>query len=180
MPGARTTAAATNPLDPGSRRLRIASALLACLLPVAGWTGNPDTGFSSGIDLDAPRHPGAQSGPPAQAGPAADWWRSQAQNSRLTIRSIEAYPDAPGDRPAVALRLSRPLAPDNGYNDHLAVYDPDTLERVPGSWRLADDPRLLYFVLPASGTYIVRVRAGLEDRAGHTLNKSVSGPVSVP
>lgn len=143
----------------------------------------PATGFSSGVTLES--EAGAQVPPtakpePKSAVPTTPWWVVSKPDSELRLEQINAYRGAPNKAAAIGLLFSLGFAKNEGYRTQLAVYNPRTGAKINGQWQRADNPKLLYFVLPAPGRYLLSIRAGLRDAAGHTFNHSLSGPVDVP
>ena len=147
------------------------------------------TGFSDGItpalpeteaDSDSNSDSGDAVPAPGGSGITERWWRQPTADSQLQINSVHAGSTRP---PAIVVEMSQPMPRDGGagspVGNHLAVYDPASGARIRGVWRVAGDPRILQFTLPGPGRYWLRLRAGLRDAAGHTLNRSLSGPVTV-
>lgn len=161
--------------------------LLACL---AGGTAvaqpGADTGFSGGITLDADEEDAesrAQSDEDTttgnRGGGNGEWWQDQPEGAPLRLLHAGAFTNAPDGAPAIALLFSGPFRDNGSFNDYLAVYDRDG-DPIAGRWRVAASERVLYFTLPAPGTYIVRLRAGLPDAERNRLPQSLSGRVHVP
>lgn len=144
-----------------------------------------DTGFSGGISLDPDEdvEAGAQPDEDTTTGSGdggnGEWWQDQPEGAPLRLLHAGAFTNAPDDSPAIALLFSGAFRANGPFDDYLAVYDRDGAP-VAGRWRVAASERVLYFTLPAPGTYIVRLRAGLPDAERNRLPQSLSGPVHVP
>lgn len=161
--------------------LALCIGLLFCCPQIAN--GQPQTGFSTRLSLPQDNNQAdakkTQSDTGAGHARKAHWWRIP-QNSNLSVLSVASYAPDGQHQPMVAIRFSQPLQADSGYQQYLAVYDPDNGARVRGVWHRASDPHLIFFSLPAAGRYLVYISAGLADSQGHTLNHSMYGPVTVP
>lgn len=151
-----------------------------------------DTGFSGGITLEPDEDDAAESSQPpgATTPPARDetteeaaapppWWQNQPSGAALHLNHAGAFNNAPGGGPAIALLFTGRFDKDGRFNEYLSVYRPGG-RRVEGRWRVAASDHVLYFPLPASGEYLVRLRAGLPDAEGNRLPRSLSGPVTIP
>ncbi|MES1944264.1 hypothetical protein PC39_09120 [Salinisphaera sp. PC39] len=178
--------------DRGAGLTRVLLIALSLLLPPVFAA---DTGFSGGITLEpdeeednaAPSQPSDAAAPStadgtddAKAGSSGiAWWRNQPTGAALRLNHAGAFNNAPGGGPAIALLFTGRFDKDGRFNEYLSVYRPGG-RRVEGRWRVAASDHVLYFPLPASGEYLVRLRAGLPDAEGNRLPRSLSGPVTIP
>lgn len=135
---------------------------------------NAKAGSSDSASINSPQDNNTQAN--TQALP---WWLNTQTNSELHITEIGSYSPTLGQRAAIALHFSQPFAEDGAFDEQLAVYAPNTGQRITGRWRRARSANILYFTVPDPGRYIVRIRAGLRDAMGHTFNHSLSGPVDI-
>ena len=140
----------------------------------------PSYGFSSGITLDTKVARGSEAISDAPSANALTWWQTPSDNSELQLLRVGPYLQAPDSQTAVGLWFSQAFSAKSGYSDQLAIYATQSGKRITGKWQRAPDPKLLYFIVPTPGRYLVRVRAGLRDAEGHTFNYSLSGPVEIP
>lgn len=159
----------------------LAATVMSLCPHVAAASSKPGvTGFSDNNRPPLPGTTGKVTQTPAggKADVAPDWWKAN-QNSVLAIRSVDVITLPGSTDKTLAIHFSQALPDDGNLQHYLSVYSATSGRELAGSWRLSDNAQIVYFPLPPDGHYVVYISAGLADRAGHTLNHSVYGPVKV-
>lgn len=112
--------------------------------------------------------------PAAQALTA--WWQSSSR-SGLAVRFVGPLDQGGSNSDAVAIMFSEPVDPAKAAAA-IRVLDASG-KTLPGNWKRAQNPALLFLDQLPAGRYTVTLERGLTGEKGSSLSQTLSGPVAI-